>query len=190
MAHEDIPPQTTWPEVIINALDRCDLFLPLLTKKFSESLFCQQETGYAYCLEVEILPVYISKAPMGMIADIQAIRFNKKKFEQSCWKIINHVGKNENLSEPVLDNLIEWFGESPSYDDACERAKKILSEFEFSNQQVKKIRRLIKQKSQIHETKHAREYIFNFMDKYDRFFDDEYRDWYDSKRASRMHMKY
>jgi len=56
--------------------------------------------------------------------------------------------------------------------------------------QVKKIRRHIKKNSQIHETKEARESIFKFIDKYSAYFDDEFKDWYDSKRASRMWMGY
>jgi hypothetical protein len=190
LAHEDIPPQTEWPAEILKALERCDLFLPLLTSGFITSFYCQQETGFAYCRKVERLPVMISKAPMGMIADIQAVRFNKKRFESSCWRIVKHVAKNKHLSEPVLDALIKEFGESTGYDDACERANRILNEFDFTPRQVKTIRRYIKKNSQIHETKKARDSIFKFMDRYSRYFDNEYRDWYDSKRASRMWMSY
>ncbi len=95
LAHEDIPPQTEWPSEIVRELKECDLFLPFLTPKFTTSLFCQQETGFAYCRQVEILPVMISKAPMGMIANIQAIRFNKKRFESSCWRIVKHVARGQ-----------------------------------------------------------------------------------------------
>src|SRR5208283_5359968 len=101
LAHEDIPPQTVWPAEIVKALKRCDLFLPLLTPSFAESFFCQQETGFAYCRKIEILPVMMSKSPMGMIADLQAITFNEEEFDKSCWKIVKHVAKNESLSEPV-----------------------------------------------------------------------------------------
>jgi hypothetical protein len=163
LAHEDIPPQTEWPSEILKNLNKCDLFLPLLTPKFIESFYCQQEVGFAYCKKVEILPVMISKAPMGMIANIQAVKFNTKEFEKSCWKIIKHIGKNEKLSEPVLGSLISWFGESDSYDSATERAKLLLNEFEFSSSQIKKIRRHIKSNSQIYETKNARDSIFKFM---------------------------
>jgi hypothetical protein len=190
LAHEDIPPQTVWPATILRELERCDLFLPLLTSGFIESFFCQQETGFAYCRDVEILPVMVTKAPMGMIADMQAVRFNRKKFESSCWKIVKHVAKRDSLSGPVLDALIKEFGESTGYDDACERADKILNEFDFTQRQVKTIRRYIKKKGQIHETKKARDSIFKFMDRYSRYFDDDFRDWYDSKEASRMWMRY
>ncbi len=190
LAHEDIPPQTVWPEEILAVLKRCDLFLPLLTPGFIESFFCQQETGFAYCKGVEILPVMISKAPMGTISNIQAVRFNKKDFNSSCWKIVKHVAKRKSISKSVLDALIKWFGESGSYDIANERAKLILNEFEFSPRQVKIIRSHIKNNSQIYETKHARDSIFKFIEKYDKHFDEEFVKWYDSKRASRMWLRY
>jgi hypothetical protein len=189
LAHEDIQPQTEWPKEIIAALEQCDLFLPLLTTGFIESFFCQQETGFAYCRDVEILPVMISKAPMGMIADLQAVKFNREDFESSCWKIVVHVGKKKTLSRPVIDALIILFGESGTYNEAAERAKKILNEFDFSKEQIADIRKHIKRNYQIHETKEARDSIFKFMDKYSRHFNDEFRDWYDSKKASRMWMR-
>jgi hypothetical protein len=185
LAHEDIPPQTVWPAEIIKALKACDLFLPLLTPKFMESYYCQQETGFAYCSGVEILPVMISKAPMGMIADLQAISFNKDDFDSSCWKIVKHVGKRSAISKSVLDSLIAWFGESGSYEVANKRAKMILNEFDFSKNQVKAIKKQIRRNSEIHETKHARDTIFKFMEKYSDYFDGKYKEWYDSKQASR-----
>lgn len=60
-----------------------------------------------------------------MIADLQAVKFNKKEFDVSCWKIVKHVAKRDSISEPVLDALVTWFGESDSYDTATVRAKKI-----------------------------------------------------------------
>jgi hypothetical protein len=95
LAHEDIQPQTMWPAEILKALKRCDLFLPLLTPIFMESFYCQHETGFAYCNKVEILPIKASKAPMGMIADLQAVTFNKNEFDSSCWKIVKHVAKKK-----------------------------------------------------------------------------------------------
>jgi hypothetical protein len=188
LAHEDIPLQTVWPAEILKALEKCNLFLPLLTADFTTSFFCQQETGFAYCRKVEILPVMISKAPMGMIADIQAVRFNVKESEKSCWKIVEHVAKNTSLSEPILDALIKEFGESNSYDDACERAQRLLSKFSFSRHQIIEIKKHIKNNSQINETKKAREEIFQFMKRNPVFFNDEFVNWYDKK--SRTHMKY
>jgi hypothetical protein len=159
LAHEDIPPQTVWPAEIVKALKKCNLFLPLLTPEFTTSFFCQQETGFAYCRKVEILPVMISKAPMGMIADLQAVRFNEKEFENSCWKIVDHVAKKTSLSGQILDALIKAFGESESYDDACDWAQYLLSGFTFTPRQIRAIKKHIENNSQINETKRARDVI-------------------------------
>lgn len=188
LAHEDILPQTVWPAEILKALEKCNLFLPLLTPAFTTSFFCQQETGFAHCRKVEILPVMISKAPMGMIANIQAVRFNKKEFEKSCWKIVEHVAKNTSLSEPILDALIKEFGESECYDDACERTEKLLNKFSFTQRQIRKIKKHIENNSQINETKKVREEIFKFMKKHPSIFDDEFVNWYG--RKSKTHMRY
>ena len=190
VAHEDIPPQTEWPTQIMNALKESDLFLPLLTPGFISSFYCQQETGFAYCNEIEILPVYISKAPMGMIANIQAVRFKRKLIENSCWKIINHIGKRSNNKKQILDALIKWFGESNQYIISTERAANVLNQFAFSPRQIKRIKKYIKEEGQIYQNKEARNYIFKFMDKHSDYFDKDFRDWYDSSRASRMHMRY
>ena len=190
LAHEDIPPQTIWPKEIVKALKRCDLFLPLLTSGFMESFFCQQETGFARCRGIEILPVIITERPMGMIADLQAVRFHRKEFESSCWKIVAHIGKRDTLSEPVLNALITWFGESDSYDVAAERAKKILNEFDFSKGQVQDIRKHIKRNHEIYETKKARDSIFKFMEKYNTHFNNAFKKWYASREASRRWMSY
>ena len=133
------------------------------------------------------MPVMISKAPMGMIADIQAVRFKEKEIEKSCWKIVEHVAKNVSLSEPVLDALIENFGECASYDEACERAAKLLNKFSFTRRQAREIKKHIKHNSQINETKRARDDIFKFMKTHPNVFNDEFIDWYDEK--SRTHMR-
>lgn len=186
LAHEDIPPQTEWPTAILQMLEKCDLFLPLLTPDFTTSFFCQQETGFAYCRKVEILPVMISEAPMGMIANIQAVSLNKEQFEISCWKIVKHVAKNTTLSGPVLNALIKEFGESSTYDDAYDRAEKLLNEFHFNQQQIKAIRKHIKNNSQINETKKVRDTIFQFIRNHPDFFDNDFVEWYDRKSRTWM----
>jgi hypothetical protein len=98
--------------------------------------------------------------------------------------------KKRDLAGPVIDSLIEWFGESDAYDTATIRAKQILNEFDFTPKQIKKIKTHIKRNSQIHEAKEARDSLFKFFDKYSKYFDETFKDWYDSKRASIKWMRY
>jgi hypothetical protein len=187
LAHEDIKPQTKWPKAIEEKLKECDLFLPLITSDFTTSVFCQQETGFAYCRDVEILSVMISnKAPMGMIYDMQAVNFNKEQFETSCWKIVEHVAKDDLLSKPIIDALIKEFGTSSNYDEACERAERLLNDFRFTRRQIKKIKKYIKDNSQINETKKARDTIFQFMKKHKDIFDDDFVKLYNKKSSTHI----
>lgn len=184
LAHDDIKPQAEWIREIEDNLKDCDLFLPLITDDFKTSFFCQQETGYAYCSGVEILSVMISESPVGFIAENQAIRFNKKLFDNSCWKIVKHVAKIRSISKPVIRKLIKQFGESGSYDDAGTNAELILSEFKFTLAQVRSIKKYIDSNSQIYESKTAKPFILNFIESYSDHFDEEFIEKY-KERFSR-----
>jgi hypothetical protein len=190
LAHENIVPESKWPDELKKALESSSLFLPILTPEFKTSYYCQQETGFALCKGVTILPVMISQPPMGMIANLQAIKFNEFDIENSCWQIVIHVAKKpRTISKPILDSLIKWLGESESYDVANTRAEKVLNDFDFSDKQVLEIKDHIRNNSQINQTKNARDIIFDFMEKFRHLFDDDFIEWYDSDRASKMWLR-
>jgi len=48
VAHTDIKPTTHWQEEIENALASMDAFVALLTEKFHESPWTDQEVGYPH----------------------------------------------------------------------------------------------------------------------------------------------
>jgi hypothetical protein len=188
LAHEDIPAQTVWPKQIIEALKECTLFIPILTPEFSTSLFCQQEVGFAYCSTVEILPIMAPTPPMGMIADIQGLKYSKKNHDDSCWKIVDHIAKSETLCKEVIDSMIFQFGNSLTYDSANKWVTTLLSSsYHFTKDQILQIKEYIENKNQIYETKHARDEIFEFMKKYPKIFKNEFVEMYD--RRSRIHMR-
>jgi hypothetical protein len=81
LAHEDIPPQSHWPQKLLKNLKECDLFLALLTPEYITSFYCQQELGYVCCRQIEIIPILISANPMGLIGDIQGVKFNEDDFD-------------------------------------------------------------------------------------------------------------
>ena len=186
LAHHDIAPQSKWVREIEANLSTCDLFLPLLTEEFEISSFCQQETGFAYCRKVDILPVLISRAPVGFIASTQGIRFSEQHFDDSCWKIVKHVAKKEQFTDHVIDKIIDVFGERRSYDDAGKQAAKILTEFDFTGAQVEKIMQYVAENDQIYNSKTARPVIFEFMANYEEELDpdlvEEYRRRWRGKR--------
>jgi hypothetical protein len=171
LAHEDIPPLSHWPRRLQKNLDECDLFLAVLTTEYNESFYCQQELGYACHRKIEVLPILVSALPVGIIYDVQGIHLNPKTLVASCRKIVRHVATIESLSEPVVSEMINEFGEAGSFDQAGRRARRLLSEsrLTFSRKQARAILDRTLANRQIAESRSASPYIRDFIEKYRRY---------------------
>ncbi len=74
LAHEDISPAADWQQTILKSLNRCSLFIPLITKQnFHDSLWTDQECGIALARGKVILPI-VSRIPYGFLEKFQAYR--------------------------------------------------------------------------------------------------------------------
>jgi hypothetical protein len=74
VAHEDIAPTKEWQNEIEAALESMDAFVALLTKEFHESLWTDQEVGYAFARGVPIIAVGMGRDPYGFIGKFQGLR--------------------------------------------------------------------------------------------------------------------
>lgn len=73
VAHEDIHPTKAWQDEIENALSTMDAFVALLTEEFHDSLWTDQEVGYAFGRGVPIVAVKLGRDPYGFIGKFQAL---------------------------------------------------------------------------------------------------------------------
>ncbi len=73
VAHEDIYPTKEWQEEIENALASMDGFAAILTSDFHDSLWTDQEVGYALARGVPMIAVKLGKDPYGFIGKFQAL---------------------------------------------------------------------------------------------------------------------
>ena len=85
VAHEDIEPMLEWQSEIERALFSMDLFVALLTDKFNESNWTDQEIGVAIGRQVPVIPVRIGQDPYGFIGKYQAIQ------ESNAPKIVDEI---------------------------------------------------------------------------------------------------
>jgi len=74
VAHEDIAPTKEWQNEIETALESMDAFVALLTENFHESLWTDQEVGYAIARGVPIIAVRMGRDPYGFIGKFQGLR--------------------------------------------------------------------------------------------------------------------
>jgi TIR domain-containing protein len=74
VAHEDIHPTKAWQDEIEKALMSMDAFVALLTDKFHDSLWTDQEVGFAVARGVPIIAVKLEHDPYGFIGKFQALK--------------------------------------------------------------------------------------------------------------------
>ena len=89
---EDIPPGSEFSEKIQAFLAHSHLFVPLLTHSSASRPWVHQEIGYAVALGIPVMPVTANVLPKGLVATLQATRFEDL---------------GEKLSEGALHRLVE-----------------------------------------------------------------------------------
>jgi len=79
LAHEDLSVSEEWRDRIIEELQHCDLFIPLLSANFLASKWAPQEVGFIVSRpEVVIAPISLDgTTPFGFIAHVQSRKIRK-----------------------------------------------------------------------------------------------------------------
>jgi hypothetical protein len=80
MAHDDLQVSEKWRERILDELQQCDVFVPLLSTNFKGSEWCAQEVGVVMGRPgVLVVPLILDgTTPYGFIASIQGTRIDAK----------------------------------------------------------------------------------------------------------------
>jgi hypothetical protein len=91
VAHEDIHPTRAWQDEIENALHSMDGFAALMTEEFHESLWTDQEVGFALARGVPVIALRMGKDPYGFLGKFQALSTDWGNAPEGIVKLlINH----------------------------------------------------------------------------------------------------
>jgi hypothetical protein len=156
MAHQDLEPSTEWQEEILKNLRKCDVFMPLLTKRFHSSNWTDQETGIAFASEKFILPLKVSPDPYGFIGKLQALKV-RKELEETCRKIVQVLASRPVLADRARDGLIDIFLRSTSFEESARLAAALLKLKPYSTSQLNRIVQGAAKNQQIYGGRRARE---------------------------------
>jgi len=76
LAHDDLQVSEEWRKRIIEELERCDFFVPLLSKDFLASKWALQEVGFIISRpNVVIAPISLDgTSPFGFVSHVQSRR--------------------------------------------------------------------------------------------------------------------
>jgi hypothetical protein len=91
IAHEDIEPTKEWQKEIERALWTMDAMLAVHTEKFSESIWTQQEIGFALGRGLKVISLKMDEDPRGFISKNQAILRSGRTAESVSTDIVSII---------------------------------------------------------------------------------------------------
>ena len=145
VAHEDIHPTKEWQNEIENALHTMDSFVALLTDGFHDSLWTDQEVGFAFGRGVPIISVKLGKDPYGFIGKFQALSCSWDKAPTEIAKIL--IKK-----EPMLNAYIKAIQECPSYDSGNRLSELLPFIDRLTDSQIEKLINAFNENGQVYDS--------------------------------------
>lgn len=116
VAHQDIYPTTLWQMEIERALATMDAFIAIHTQGFSQSMWAQQEVGFAVARRVKIISLKMGEDPTGFISKHQALpRLNRTAEEIA--KEINTLLLSDEMTSVRLKEIIDINTPKPAIED-------------------------------------------------------------------------
>ncbi len=122
VAHNDLIPFKRWLDELLKRLSTTQVVVALITSdKFNNNFWTNQEIGFAYARNIEILPVKFSTAdPTGFIASIQAWSDKNNDAKTIAEKIFKHFAVQAKYNDYLRAGLIYQFNNPNSSEDAIE----------------------------------------------------------------------
>ncbi|MDP2885981.1 MAG: TIR domain-containing protein [Ignavibacteria bacterium] len=142
LAHEDISPAADWQQTILKELNRCNVFMPLITKQnFHDSYWTDQECGFALARNKVILPIS-SRIPYGFLEKFQAHKRKPGKKETDLIEdVLAGLARRKPMGNRFLASVISALRASSSTDQSIALSKFLLRSLPFSTAQMNTILR-------------------------------------------------
>jgi hypothetical protein len=119
VAHDTIEPMTTWQNEILRGLETMEAMLAFVTQDFHESIWVNQEIGFALGRKVPIVALKLEFAdPAGFIGTQQALRGTLDNPAQSAVEIYNLLAEKLGEKARLQTAMIASFLSSPKFTEA------------------------------------------------------------------------
>lgn len=102
VAHEDIHPTLEWQGEIERALYAMDAFIAIHTKGFSQSVWTQQEIGFALGRGIKIISFKMGEDPTGFISKHQALARRGRSAEDIAREVADLLSHDDRTSSRLL----------------------------------------------------------------------------------------
>lgn len=168
VAHRDIDPSARWRQTILEHLQgKCNVFAPILTNEFRNSLWTDQETGIAVQNNLPIIPIKVHRDPYGFIDDRQAVPLKVGEYFKMCVGLLVGLG----TQHPIFGRTVrlcfaKGLESSQTYDEAGLIAESLSRLEPFSIEEATAVLRAIAGNRQVHESGSAARHLKAFLDRH------------------------
>lgn len=119
VAHVDIKVSRKWETEIENALFTMDALCAIITDKFIESNWCDQEVGFAMGQKKVVIPISKGKMPYGFLGKYQALKSeNVKKSSEVAKRLWNIITDNPKTKLIYFEKFIALIVTSATIEEA------------------------------------------------------------------------
>lgn len=108
VAHEDIRPTKEWQSEIERALGSMDALVALVTSRFHESYWTNQEVGFAMGRSIPIVPVKLESIPQGFLGKFQALSCSWENIPCEIVKLLIYQERMLNAYIDALRNCEDY----------------------------------------------------------------------------------
>lgn len=137
VAHEAIEPNEDWQKEIRAALQSMDAMLVFITDDIFESIWVNQEIGYALARSVPIFSIKLGvQDPAGFIQNRQAIRGSSKDSAGNAIKVWTAMKKKLSDSSRYRDVVINQFMNAGSFSRAKATFEELRTLSDFTNDEI------------------------------------------------------
>jgi hypothetical protein len=160
LAHEDLEPTIEWGKDILRVLRACDIFMPLLTSRYPDSKWTDQEVGIAVGLKKVVLPVKMGLDPYGFIQRFQAIELREDVASSEFGRRVYDVLlKHTKVGKRMRRAIINAFIESSSFDEARRRSRSLREIIDFEAKELEMLVRGAAGNYQIYDSFGAKDVV-------------------------------
>ena len=150
VAHEDIEVSSAWVHVIEENLRECDAMVFLSSETANQSIWCQQEIGWAMGRDIPMLGVHCESNPGGFLGFRQSCELENGAINGAVDKLLTLLLQSNNTETLAIDSIIERLVFARSFDEASRLCDTLRKATTIGLKQARRIDEAIRTNDQVY----------------------------------------
>ena len=128
VAHDSIQPMRIWQTEILNGLESMEIMLALVTDDFHDSVWTNQEVGFALGRNIPIVPLKLQgRDPAGFIGKQQALKWRYDNVTEAAPRVYEILADELGNRERLQTSLVRAFVNAPDFFETKRRFDRMTS---------------------------------------------------------------